>query len=60
LELQTAFSILGNLKQLHSNLNNIQRLHLLNLHTFKNIWANSNSPNHIWVIETDSFKLLYN
>jgi len=30
------------------------------LHTVTNIWANSNSLNHIWVIETASFKLEYN
>jgi len=39
-------------------LNNIQPLHL-NLRTFRNILANSNSPNHIWAIETVSFKLGY-
>jgi len=37
----------------------MQPLHL-NLHTFRNIWANPNSSNHIWVIETTSFKLGYN
>jgi len=45
------FSILGNFKQLHSNLNDMQPLHLY-LHTLRNIWANSNSLDHIWVIET--------
>jgi len=40
-------------------LNNIQSLHL-NLRTFRNIWANSNNFNHIWEIETASFKLGYN
>jgi len=40
-------------------LNNIQPL-LLNLDTFRNIWANSNSLNHIWAIGTASFKLGYN
>jgi len=32
----------------------------LNLHTITNIWADSNSFNHIWVIEPASFKLGYN
>jgi len=27
------------------------------LHTFRNIWANSNSLDHFWVIERASFKL---
>jgi len=39
------------LKQLQSNLNNIQPLHL-KLHTFRNIWVNSNNLDHIWVIES--------
>jgi len=39
-------------------LNNIQPLHL-KLHTFRNIWANSNSFDHNWVIERASFKLGY-
>jgi len=30
------------------------------LHTLRNIWANSNSLDHIWVIERASFKLGYN
>jgi len=51
-------SILGNFKQFYSNLNNIQPLHL-KLHTFRNIWANSNSFDHNWVIERASFKLGY-
>jgi len=37
----------------------VQPLHL-HLHTFRNIWVNSNSFNHIWVIETASYKLGYN
>ena len=45
------YSFLGNFKQFHSNLYNIYPLSL-NLHTFGNIWANSNSL--IWVIETAS------
>jgi len=40
-------------------LNNTQPLQF-NLHTFTNIWANSNSLNHIWVIETASYNLGYN
>jgi len=43
----------------------MQQLHL-NLHTFRNIWANSNSLNHIWVqLETSgqigrvSFRFAY-
>jgi len=51
---------LGNFKQLNSNLgNNVQALHL-NLHTIRNKCTNSNSLNHIWVIETASFKFGYN
>jgi len=58
-QVEHLYSIVGNFKQLHSNLNNIHPLHL-NLYIFRNIWANSNSPNnHIWVIETASFKLGY-
>jgi len=37
-------------------LGNIQILHL-DLHRITNIWADSNSFNHIWVLETASFKL---
>jgi len=29
-------------------------------YTLRNIWANSNSSNHIWVVETASFNLGYN
>jgi len=46
----------GNFKQLHSILNNIQPLHL-KLHTLRNIRSNSNTLDHIWVIERASFKL---
>jgi len=52
------YSTLGSFKQLHSNLGNTTAS--LFLHTLRNIWANSNSPNHIWVIETASFKPGYN
>jgi len=41
-------AILVDFKQLHSNLNNKQPIYL-KLHTFKNICANSNSLDHIWV-----------
>jgi len=53
------YSFWGNFKQLHSNFINIQPLHL-DLHAFRNIWANSNNLDHIWEIETASFKLGYN
>jgi len=49
----------GTFKQLHSNLgNNIEALHL-KLHAIRSNCTNSNSLNHIWVIETSSFKLGY-
>jgi len=37
---------------------NPEPLHL-KLHTFRSIWANSNSLDHIWVIERASFKFGY-
>jgi len=55
------YSNLGNFKQLYSLLGNFKQLHYsLYLHTFRNTWANSNSLNHIGLIETASFKLGYN
>jgi len=45
------YSILGNFKQLHFNLGNIPVLHL-NLHKIRSSLADSNSRNHISVIET--------